>query len=43
MFDSRLERMAKKLGTTPDMIISNALVLTLRKLEGKTREGYEKR
>ena len=40
---TKLERVAEKLGTTPDVIISNALLLALKRLEGKTREGYEKR
>ena len=39
---TRLEKTAEKLGTTPDVLISNALLLTLKRLEGKTREGYEK-
>jgi len=32
-FYNRLERLAKKMETTPDVIISNALLLTLKKLE----------
>lgn len=36
-FYSRMERLADRLGTTPDVIISNALLLTLKKLEGRTR------
>ena len=35
---TRLEKTAEKLGTTPDVLISNALLLTLRKLEGRTRK-----
>jgi len=32
-FYTRLEKTAEKLGTTPDVVISNALLLTLKKLE----------
>ena len=37
-FLTRLERIAEKLGTTPDIIISNALLLTLKMLEDKARK-----
>lgn len=36
-FYKQLEEKAKKLGTTPDVLIYNALLLTLKKLEGKAR------
>jgi len=36
-FYKQLEKTAEKLGTTPDVLISNALLLTLKKLEGKER------
>lgn len=32
-FYTRLEKTAEKLGTTPDVLVSNALLLTLKKLE----------
>jgi len=35
---TRLEKTAEKLGTTPDILISNALLLTLKKLEGRTKK-----
>jgi hypothetical protein len=36
-FYSRLETLADRLGTTADVIISNALILTLKKLEKETK------
>jgi len=37
-FYTQLERIAEKLGTTPDVIISNILLKGLKELERKIRE-----
>jgi len=42
-FYTRLKKTAEKLGTTADVLISNALLLTLKELEGKERKSNEKR
>jgi len=42
-FYNRLERLAKKMETTPDVIIGNALLLTLKKLEETTKKRYVER
>ena len=34
----QLEETAERLGTTPDVLIYNALLLTLKNLEGKARK-----
>jgi len=34
---ARLEKTAERLGTTPDVILSNAILLALKRLEGKER------
>jgi hypothetical protein len=36
-FYTKVERIAEKLGTTPDVIINNTLLLTLKKLEDMTK------
>jgi hypothetical protein len=38
-FYTQLERMAEKLGTTPEVLINNALLLILKRLEEKVRSG----
>ena len=43
LFYTRLERIVEKLRTTPDVIISNALLLMLKRLEGKARERHARR
>ena len=42
-FYTRLEKIAEKLGTTPDVLISNALLLTLKKLEKRGRGNGKRR
>ena len=41
-FYTKLEKAAKKLGTTPDVLINNALLLILKKLEEKVGIENEK-
>jgi len=38
-FYMRIEKLAEKLGTKPDTIISNTLLLTLKKLEDMTKQN----
>lgn len=38
-FYTRLEKTAEKLGTTPDVLVSNALLLTLKKLENMAKQN----
>ena len=41
-FYTRLEKAAEKLGTTPDVLINNALLLILKRLEEKVESKNEK-
>ncbi|MDH5690750.1 MAG: hypothetical protein OEY81_04920 [Candidatus Bathyarchaeota archaeon] len=38
-FYTKLEKAAEKLGTTPEVLINNALLLILKRLEEKVRSG----
>ena len=38
-FYAKLEKAAEKLGTTPDVLINNALLLTLKKLDKNTDQA----